>query len=273
MSNKTNRKPYVDILLPYWGEFSLLKKAVDSVLLQTEQNWRLLIIDDCYPSNEATKYYSKFPDKRVTYFRHEKNLGLVRNYNYALSQVTTNHCVIMGCDDIMLPTYLETALTKINTADYYQPGVDVIDDKNRAYLPFTDRMKRFLRPKREGLYTGEAIATSLCHGNWTYFPSILWKTATIKKYGFDQNKPNTQDIVALINILCDGGSLFIDNTTTFQYRRSASSFSSKAKGGTRFYEEKETYNNFVKRFREIGWNKAARAARLHITVRFHRIMS
>lgn len=266
-------KPSVDVLLPYWGDFKLLVKAVESVLAQTEQNWKMLIVDDCYPSDEATKYFANFPDKRVAYHRHEKNLGLVRNYNYVLSRATSDYCVFMGCDDIMLPTYLETALAKIGDAGYYQPGVDVIDETDKVYLPIADRMKRFLRPRKEGTHSGEAVAISLCHGNWSYFPSILWKTATLKRYEFDPDYPNTQDVIAQLNIICDGGSLFVDNAITFQYRRSASSFSSKAKNGTRFREENEMYNNLAKRFSEMGWSKAARAARMHITVRLHQMLS
>ncbi|HET9721998.1 MAG TPA: glycosyltransferase family 2 protein, partial [Candidatus Saccharimonadales bacterium] len=117
----------VDVLLPYWGEFKLLKKSVESVLAQTEQNWRLLIVDDCYPSDKAKKYFSNFPDKRISYHRHRHNLGLVKNFNYVLGQSTAEYCLILG-DDILLPTYLETALAKIDEADYYQPGVKIIDD-------------------------------------------------------------------------------------------------------------------------------------------------
>jgi len=266
-------KVKVDILLPYWGDFELLKKAVDSILDQTEQNWRLLIVDDCYPSDEARKEYSNFSDNRVTYHRHKENFGLVRNYNFALSKAKADHCVIMGCDDIMMPTYLESALAKIGSADYYQPNVHVIDDKDKIYLPKVDRIKRLLRPKKEGIYTGEEVITSLCHGNWTYFPSILWKTSTLKKHKFDTKQPNTQDLITQFDILCDGGSLYIDNEKTFKYRRSASSFSSKAKGGTRFQEEKEMYDEFAKRFSKKGWNKASRAAKMHVTVRIHQILS
>jgi glycosyltransferase involved in cell wall biosynthesis len=269
----SKQKPTVDVLLPYWGEFKLLKKAVDSVLAQTEQNWRLLIIDDCYPSDEASKYYSKFPDERVTYYRHKENFGLVKNYNYAINQTVTDYCVIMGCDDIMLPTYLETALKNIGSADYYQPGVEVIDENDKVYLPLADRIKKIMQPKKNKLHSGDKVAASLCHGNWSYFPSILWKTKTLKKYGFDVDKPNTQDMVIQLNILCDGGSLYLDRDVTFQYRRSASSFSSKAKQGTRFEEENKVLNDYAERFRKLGWNKAARAARMHITVRLHQILS
>jgi glycosyltransferase involved in cell wall biosynthesis len=266
------KKAKVDILIPYWGDFELLKKAVGSVLAQTEQDWRLIVADDCYPSDRAARYLTGLPDERVSYHRNEKNLGLVKNYNHLLGQATAKYCVIMGCDDIMLPTYLETALANIGTADYYQPGVKVIDETDKVYFPAADRIKRLLRPRKRGFYAGQTVATSLCHGNWTYFPSLLWKTTTLRGYGFDEAWPNTHDVITQINILCDGGSLFIDDQVTFLYRRSASSFSSKAKGGTRFAEENNMYSDLVKRFREMGWNKAARAARLHFTVRLHQIL-
>ena len=267
-----SNKPSVDVLLPYWGDFELLKKAVNSVLAQSVQDWRLLIVDDCYPSDEAKNYYSKFPDKRVAYVRHKKNMGLVKNFNYVLDQATADYCVVFGCDDIMLPDYLETALTRIGKVDYYQPGVEVIDAEDNVYLPTADRIKQFLRPKKIGVHSGERIVASLCHGNWLYFPSILWRTKTLKKYRFNDDQHNTQDVITEINIIKDGGSMFLDDAVTFQYRRSAASFSSKAKGGTRFSEETETYMRFAEEFREMGWNQASRAARLHLTSRLHKLL-
>jgi glycosyltransferase involved in cell wall biosynthesis len=266
-------KPRVDVLLPYWGDFKLLLKTVESILSQTEQNWRLLIVDDCYPTKEAGEYFTNFHDKRVSYERNKKNLGLVKNFSYILSKATSDYCVVVGCDDVLLPAYLETALAKIDTADYYQPGVNIIDDSGKIYLPIADRVKKFLRPKKAGIYSGEKIATSLSHGNWLYFPSILWKTETLQRYGFDTTKKNTQDVIAELSIIRDGGCVYIDDEVTFNYRRSDTSFSSKAKGGGRFSEENETYDSFAKEFHEMGWNKASRAARLHITVRLHQFMS
>lgn len=273
MRTKKNTKHKIDILLPYWGDFTLLKKAVDSVIAQTEQNWKMLIVDDCYPSDEAQKYFSKIKDDRITYYRHKENMGLVRNFNYVLDQATADYCVIFGCDDLLLPTYLETALSKIGESDMYQPGVNVIDENDKVYLPTADRLKKFLRPKGAGLHSGENVATSLCSGNWIYFPSILWRTSTLKKYGFDNTKGNTQDVIAELSIIRDGGSIYVDDEVTFLYRRSAASFSSKAKGGTRFTEERQTYLDFSDEFRKMGWKKAALSARIHITSRLHRITS
>lgn len=268
-------KNRIDIIIPYWGEFSLLKQAVDSVLEQTSDAWHLTILDDHYPDETAKNYYSKINDKRITYIRHRKNIGITNNFNYAIKHASAPFCVIMGCDDKLLPNYVETALKNINEADFYQPGVQVIDAKNNTYLPLVDKIKRLLHPKKTCVLAGEKLATSLCHGNWLYFPSIVWRTSTLKKYSFDIRYKILQDVIIELTMIIGGASLCFDSTETFQYRRFADSLSSKekSKNGIRFNEEKEVYNDFANKFKSINWNKASFAAKTRITSRAHSLLS
>jgi len=267
-------KAKIDVLLPYWGEFELLKKAVESVLAQTETDWRLQIFDDCYPSLEASEYCAKLHDNRIVYYRHKKNIGVTKNFNFALQKATANYCVLLGCDDKMLPSYIETALANIGDADFYQPSIEVIDEHDNVYLPLGDRIKKLLQPTRSGQLGGEKLATSLSNGNWLYFPSILWKTTTIKKYSFDPSYTITQDVMLELNVIKDGGILFFDKNITFQYRRFAKSLSSTGiSSGTRFREETKVYTYFADKFKAIGWKKAARASTIHITSRLHQLIT
>ena len=263
----------IDILLPYWGDFELLKKTVESVFAQTETDWHLSVFDDAYPTDEAKKYFATIKDARVTYVKHKKNIGITHNFNFALKTATAKYCVLLGCDDILLPNYVSIALKNIGDADFYQPNVKIIDANNKVYLPIGDRIKKVLR-KSPGIHQGQELATSLSNGNWLYFPSILWKTATIQKYGFDQRYKIAEDLVLVFRIIKDGGKLFVDDEISFQYRRFADSLSSreKTKGGVRFHEENEVYDNFANEFKAIGWNTAARAARLRVTSRLHQFM-
>lgn len=265
----------VDILLPFWGDIGLFKEAVNSVIEQTEKDWRLLIFDDCYPSDEPKAFVSELKDPRVIYARNQKNLGITANFNHALNSAEADHCVMFGCDDRMLPNYLATALKNVGDADFYQPGVEVINQTGQTYLPLGDRVKGFLRPKRLGIHGGEQLAASLCTGNWLYFPSILWNTASIKKYGFDTRYKITEDLILELTIIKEGGTLYVDNDVTFQYRRFSESLSSteKSKGGVRFKEELETYARFQHEFRDMGWYKASRAAKWRLTSRLHQLIS
>lgn len=261
----------IDILLPYWGDLDIAKKTVESVLAQSNPNWRLLIFDDCYPSDEPRKYFESLQDDRISYYRHPENIGITKNFNHALRSATAEYCMLVGCDDILLPNYVDLALSSIEDADFFQPGVEVIDANDTPYLPIVDRVKRLLMPKKSGVYSGEKLASSLCHGNWLYFPSITWRTSTIQKYGFDEKYQIAEDLLLELSIIADGGKLSLHKTKAFQYRRFAESLSSKEKqrGGVRFNEEDEVYGIMMKRFSQIGWKRAARAANLRLTSRIH----
>ena len=266
-------KKSVDIMLPYWGDLELAKQTINSVVAQTSDDWHLTILDDHYDSAEAINYFSQLNHPRITYIRHERNIGITNNFNYAVEQATAEYCVIVGCDDRFLPDYVESAVKNIGEADFYQPSVEVIDKNGSVHLPLADRVKAWLRPKKSGLYSGEKLATSLCRGNWLYFPSIMWRTSTLKKYRFDPKYKILEDVVVELDMIIDGATLRLDNAKTFQYRRFADSLSSKekSKNGVRFNEEDEVYDTFVDKFKSIGWKKAARAAKLRITSRLHRL--
>jgi glycosyltransferase involved in cell wall biosynthesis len=262
----------LDILLTYWGSFELLKKAVESVLSQNSDNWRLLVFDDCYPSLEAQKYFAKLQDKRIKYYRNKTNLGITANFNYALQHAEADYCTFLGCDDIMLPNYVETALKHIKGVYFYHPSVEVVDKDGKVYLPLGDKVKRMFTPKQSGIYNGEKVVASLCRGNWMYFPSIAWKTELVKRYGFNEKYKIVEDLVLECRILKNGGKVYVDRgEPVFQYRRYSESMSSreKSKKGIRFKEEDKNYQELADEFSDIGWREAARASRCHITSRIN----
>lgn len=269
-------KKTIDIMLPYWGDPGLLKETVDSVIAQSSNDWHLTILDDHYDSDEARAYFKTLSHPQITYIRHPKNIGITNNFNFAIKQATAPFCVIVGCDDRFLPNYVERALSMVGDHDFYQPSVEVIDAEGNPHLPMADRVKRLIAPRRSGTYGGEKLAASLCHGCWLYFPSILWKTSTLKRYSFEPKYKIAEDLDMELRMIMDGASLYFDKEkATFQYRRFSESLSSKekAKGGIRFSEEAEVYNEFAQRFATHGWKMAERAAKLRITSRLHELMS
>lgn len=271
-----NKKSSVDILLPYWGDLELAKKTVESIIAQTNDNWRLLIFDDCYPSKAPQKYFESIDDSRVSYYRHPKNLGITKNFNYALAHAEAEFCMLIGCDDVLLPNYIELSLARMGGADFYQPPVQIIDAEGKDHFPLADRIKYLIAPSKPGIYKGEQLATSLCHGNWLYFPSILWRTSTIKKYLFNTQYSIVEDLDLELRMIIDGATLYLDKgRPTFQYRRFSDSLSSKERrrGGVRFNEEATVYKKFSLKFASIGWHRAKRAAAIRATSRIHEIMS
>ena len=205
----------VDVLFPYYGDVAMMKQAVESVLGQTTSDWTLTVIDDGYPDDSIPGYFSDLTDQdpRVTYVRNDVNLGANGNYRKALTFVRHELAVVMGADDIMLSTFIETVVSahkQFPSAQIIQPGVEVIDEHNHPSMGLIDRMKRLYAPRVHGpsgrrLLSGEPLAISLMRGNWLYFPSICWKSDTLVATSFREGLNVVQDLALALDLIKAGG--------------------------------------------------------------------
>jgi glycosyltransferase involved in cell wall biosynthesis len=260
----------IDVMVPFYGDVSHLLVAVKSVLGQTSPSWNLTIVDDGFPDKSIREKISLLNDPRITYIRNEVNLGANSNYRKCVSLSTSELVVLMGADDVMMPNYIElmlTAYAQNPRASIYHPRVTVIDESGNQYSPYVDKLKKFLAPRNESpqYLSGEALASSLMKGNWTYFPSICWRRDQLLRHQFRSGLNVTQDLALLIDQTMDGAELVYLPTVAFKYRRHKSSDSSiRALDGSRFHEESELFNVLSKELSALGWNKAATHAKLHL---------
>jgi len=270
----------VDVLLPYYGDVTMMKQAVESILGQTSPDWTLTVIDDGYPDESVPGYFGTLAaqDPRITYVRNEENLGANGNYRKALTFVRHELAVVMGADDVMLKNYVETVVAahqQFPSAQIIQPGVEVIDEHNQPSMGLIDRTKRFYAPRVNGLtgrrlLLGEPLAVSLMRGNWLYFPSICWRSDSLVATNFREGLNVVQDLALALDLIKAGGALVVDSSVCFQYRRHRESDSSwRALEGTRFIEEREFFTGMADEFEAIGWRRAARTARLHLSSRLN----
>lgn len=261
-------------MMPFYGRFDHFRAAVESVLAQTDPDWRLVILDDVYPDLEPGEWAAALDDSRVSYLRNETNLRPSRNYNKAITLAKTEFMVIMGCDDVMLPGYVARVndlIAQYPDAAVIQPGVSVIDENGAAVHPLPDRVKAAYRFGGTGAraYNGEQLATSLLRGNWTYFPSLVWRTSELAG-GFRTDLDVVQDLAKLLQLTLRGGSLVLDDTVVFSYRRHSTSVSAvTGPDGSKFRQERTLFREVEAAARERGWAKAARAAHNHLSSRLN----
>jgi len=98
--------PKVSILMPiYKTEPAYLKEAIESVLHQTYSDFEFLILDDC-PKDTRESLITSFKDKRIKYFKNEKNLGISQSRNKLLDLAKGEYIAIMDHDDVSLPDRL-----------------------------------------------------------------------------------------------------------------------------------------------------------------------
>lgn len=198
-----------EILLPYYGDVALMQDAVRSVLAQDGDDWRLTVVDDGTEPG-VPEWFEQLADPRVRYLRNERNLGVTGNFNRCVELAEYEYLVLMGCDDLMHPNYLQVvraAADREPTAAMIQPGVQVIGTDGLPFDTLGDRTKRKLyAPKGPGraLLGGEELATSLLRGNWLYFPSICWRTEAVKRFGFRTDLGVIQDLALVVDLLVAG---------------------------------------------------------------------
>ena len=266
----------VDILMPFYGRVDHFRLAVESVLAQTDRDWRLIIVDDVYPDLSAGAWAVGLGDPRIEYHRNAINLGVSGNFNRAVSLSSADHVVLMGCDDVMGARYLERTralLREFPGTDILQPGVQVIDAGGNVVRPLADRVKDRYRPRgpRPLLVKGEPLATSLLNGNWAYFPSLVWRRERLLRHGgFRTDRNVVQDLTMLFTIVADGGTMLLDDLMVFSYRRHRASYSAQGgPDGSKFTEELALFTEAAEVSRRLGWTRAARAARRHLSSRLH----
>ncbi|MCS3842095.1 glycosyltransferase family 2 protein [Microbacterium sp. AK031] len=268
-----------EIFVPFWGDPELLYETVASVLAQSDPEWRMIVIDDCYPDENVPAYFAALDDPRVTYVRNEVNLGITENYREAIRRASSPYITILGCDDLMHPEYLRVikrAMVRIPDADVIQPGVVVIDEHGVEGLPLVDHVKqRLLAPKPvDGIAVlrGSEMATSLIRGDWLYWPSLTFRTETLKRIDFRDGLPIIQDLALLMDVAFDDGSLVFVPDVVFSYRRHGSSASQKTLlDGRRFADERTYYRQAVALAKAKGWSRTARTARMRTMSRLHAV--
>jgi glycosyltransferase involved in cell wall biosynthesis len=138
-----------------------LRGAIETWLKQTHQNIELIISDDDPQSTEsraiAEEYIRK--DKRIRYFRQEKNLNAPGCYKFILKQARGDYFIWASDDDLWDPRFLEDCLAVFRKRPecslVFADMVDIDKDGREfkrippgQYLPsaegFYDRLKQHL---------------------------------------------------------------------------------------------------------------------------------
>jgi len=207
-------KAKVSILLPVYNREDYLIQAIKSVISQTYQNWELLISDNCSTDNTArvgSKYATE--DKRIRYWRNEKNIGSGLNYNKCIAEATGEYIELFGADDIFEPDCLEKFVHAFNDNSSV-----VLVTSARTHIDENGKLIREDRPYNGSqlIPSHEAIASNMrTLTNWIGSPVMF--RAKYKGSGFDLHLGIYCDLDYWAQILGKGDLFYIDEIL-FNYR-------------------------------------------------------
>src|SRR6266542_4389331 len=100
------------ILCTYNGEL-FIKEQLDSLLWQTYPNIEIIISDDASSDGTVNILKQYMHDKRIKIVLQQKNLGPVKNFEYAASLSKGKYIAFADQDDIWLPQKLEKLVASI----------------------------------------------------------------------------------------------------------------------------------------------------------------
>lgn len=106
-----NHKPRVSIGLPVYNGMPYIEEAIDLILAQTYSDFELIISDNA--STDGTEdicreYASK--DKRIRYFRNDKNIGAAKNFNRVFELSSGEYFKWAAHDDLCATSFLSRCI-------------------------------------------------------------------------------------------------------------------------------------------------------------------
>ena len=107
----------VSVIMPSWNTSNFIAESIQSVIDQTYENWELIIVDDCSTDN-TDEVVAEFTDKRIRYFKNEKNSGAALSRNRALRESRGEWIAFLDSDDLWNPEKLEHQIGFMNKYGY-----------------------------------------------------------------------------------------------------------------------------------------------------------
>ena len=173
--------PLISVIVPVYKVEPYLNRCIDSILNQTFNDFKLILVDDGSPDNcpQICDEYSK-KDSRVVVI-HKENGGLSSARNAGLDYVFSNsnfrYVTFIDSDDYIHPRYLELLSKAIQSGDYDLSVCGIIKDNNGVLSSFDKLDKKVI--KGNEIYSGDNL-----HHCFSIMPAKLFSVDSIGKKRF-----------------------------------------------------------------------------------------
>ena len=107
----------VSIIMPSWNTGEFIAESIQSVIDQTYRDWELIIVDDCSDDN-TDEIVRTFKDRRIRYFKNDKNYGAALTRNRALCEARGEWIAFLDSDDLWRPKKLEKQIAFMEENGY-----------------------------------------------------------------------------------------------------------------------------------------------------------
>ena len=116
-------EPRVSVLTPVYNtNIEHLHQCIDSILNQTFTDFEFIILNDSPENTELESEILSYSDKRIKYYKNDKNIGISESRNRLLQLARGEYIAIFDHDDISIPDRLACQVEFLDT----HPNIGVI---------------------------------------------------------------------------------------------------------------------------------------------------
>ena len=158
------------LMAVYNTDFSYVKRAIDSVLIQDFQDFELIIIDDgsSDTNRESLLQYAQKNEDKIVYIRHS-NRGQSQSINRGVLNSVGEFITILDGDDEYKPNHLSSCLREVKEDDLICSTTETIVDTNDDYfVPDKNDLTKLI-------HLDETILFGTLFGRKKVFSSIKFK--------------------------------------------------------------------------------------------------
>ncbi|TLY35205.1 MAG: glycosyltransferase family 2 protein, partial [Nitrospirae bacterium] len=105
MESASLNHPTMSVCIPTRNRMEMLREAIESVLVQTFDDFELIISDNA-STDRTEDVVGAFHDGRIRYVKLERDVGAIGNFNHCLGMARGRYVCILNDDDWMLPENL-----------------------------------------------------------------------------------------------------------------------------------------------------------------------
>lgn len=263
-----SRKPLISVIMSVYNEETYIRESLQSILNQTEQDFEIIITDDCSTDNTVSCIES-LNDGRIQIIRNKENQGLTKNLNQGLKLARGKYIARMDGDDICMPERFASQIRYLEN----HPSVMLISCQTQTFG--AQNLIWRLKDGPERLKAMMLIRPVLAH------PGYMMRSELITEEGFlyDETYRSAQDYNFAVRV-AQIYPIGIAQEILLKYRAHAKQVSSK-KSGEQFQnadrvrtmqleklgielttEEWEVYHSWVVEEKEAGLQRLLQAKEL-----------
>jgi glycosyltransferase involved in cell wall biosynthesis len=208
MNDENVMGPKISVCMPTYNYAHYIAFAIESVLSQEFTDFELIIVDDCSKDNTEEVVSRFLYDKRVSFEKNERNLGLVANWNKCLSKARGEYIKFVFADDMLVS---DKALGRMAGILDSVPSVSLVASARHLI----DSQSRIIglasRFPQDFIADGTEIIGRCMKALWNPIgepTAVMFKRADCTR-GFDKRYQHLVDIEMWLHLLEKGRFAFI----------------------------------------------------------------